>query len=111
MFFAGAFFVLKVFQAAIQNFLLPFVINFFNLMKEEKKPNVRKVPKRKIKYTRVTNQQRHELIRLLVYGGCNITQAAAASGVNYENAKLIYRIYKAEGRVLKTPTHVKRFVK
>jgi len=38
---------------------------------------IRRLPKKKIKYTRVTNEQRHELIRLLVYGGCNISQAAA----------------------------------
>ena len=72
---------------------------------------VRRLPRRKIKYTRVTNAQRHELIRLLVYCGCNISKAAEQSGINYENAKLIYRIYRQEGRVMKTPTNIKRFVK
>lgn len=30
-------------------------------------------------------------------------------GLDYENAKLIYRIYKREGRTKQTPTAIKRF--
>lgn len=30
--------------------------------------------------------------------------------IDYDNAKLIYRIFKTEGRVKQTPAHVKKYV-
>ena len=31
-------------------------------------------------------------------------------GMEYENAKQIYRVFKREGRLLKTPSHLRRYI-
>ena len=36
--------------------------------------------------------------------------AAQEMGIDYENAKLIFRVFRNEGRVKQTPKHVRRFI-
>jgi hypothetical protein len=49
-------------------------------------------------YIRATDEQRRHLLRL-IYEGLTVKQAAAEAGVNFENAKTIYRVMKKEQRV------------
>lgn len=49
-------------------------------------------------YKRVTDDTRSQLIKHIKEGK-SIKQAAELAGINYENAKAIYRIYKRETRV------------
>ena len=51
-------------------------------------------------YTKVTNEQRELLINLLE-SNISIKNAARRAGLKYENAKVIYRVYKMEGRTSK----------
>ena len=51
-------------------------------------------------YTKVTNAQRELLIQLLE-SNISIKHAARRAGLKYENAKVIYRVYKREGRSTK----------
>ena len=51
-------------------------------------------------YTKVTDEQRSLLIRLLE-SNITIKNAARRAGLKYENAKVIYRIYRKEGRATK----------
>jgi hypothetical protein len=46
-------------------------------------------------YIRATDEQRRHLLRL-IYEGLTVKQAAAEAGVNFENAKTIYRVMKKE---------------
>lgn len=53
-------------------------------------------PKRK--YNLINDEMRSKLISLIVDDKLNIVTAAERSGINYENAKAIYRIYRTQGR-------------
>ena len=46
-------------------------------------------------YTKVTDEQRLELIRLLDQN-MSIKDASDQMGINYENAKAIFRVYRLE---------------
>lgn len=52
-------------------------------------------------YTKVTNDQRKELIRLIHELGHSISKAAELTGVYYPTAKAINKVYKKENRVQK----------
>ena len=58
----------------------------------------------KRKYQRVTDQQRQQLIQLVVAQGITIKQAALDLKISYDNAKAIHRVYKKETRVDKRST-------
>lgn len=45
----------------------------------------------------VSDEQRQQLIEF-IKNGHKITEAAKATGLNYENAKAIIRVYRLEGR-------------
>ena len=49
-------------------------------------------------YKMINNKKRKELIYLITQKYMNIVDAAKEAGVNYENAKAIYRTYRQEGR-------------
>jgi molybdenum-dependent DNA-binding transcriptional regulator ModE len=49
----------------------------------------------------VTDQQRHELIRLIHQESHSIAKASKATGIPYDNAKAINRTYLRERRVHK----------
>ena len=51
-------------------------------------------------YTKVTDEQRSLLIQLLE-SNITIKNAARRAGLKYENAKVIYRVYRKEGRATK----------
>ena len=57
---------------------------------------------RKRSYTKVSDKQRIELIELLKQN-MSIKDAADFMGINYENAKVIYRVYRIENRKTKQP--------
>ena len=46
---------------------------------------------------------RHRLINYIVDDKMNIVTAAEKAGINYENAKVIYRVYRIENRKTKQP--------
>lgn len=48
------------------------------------------------------------MLQCLVYEGKTIAETARITGVKYENAKRIFRVYRNEGRHHKTPDHLKR---
>ena len=52
-------------------------------------------------YEQVTDQQRHELIRLIHQESHSIAKASKATGIPYDNAKAINRTYLRERRVHK----------
>jgi len=54
--------------------------------------------KSKRQYHTITNDQRLNLISLITVQGLNIVEASKQTGINYENAKAIYRVYRLEGR-------------
>jgi transposase-like protein len=64
---------------------------------------------RERKYTRVTDEQREELVRKIVKDQRTVIDVASEMGLDYENAKLIYRIYKREGRTKQIPMKIKCF--
>ena len=49
----------------------------------------------------VDDEKRLGFLKLIVEFGYKIIRAARASGIKYENAKLIYRKYVKENRILK----------
>ena len=49
-------------------------------------------------YSKVSNEKREELLILIVDQKMTITEAAEKTGIKYENAKAIYRIFREEGR-------------
>ena len=49
-------------------------------------------------YKFVGDEERRKLISLVVYRGKTIAEASAITGVNYENAKAIVRVYRTHGR-------------
>ena len=51
-------------------------------------------------YTKVTDEKRLELIDLLNQN-MSIKEASDQMGINYENAKAIYRVYRLEQRKTK----------
>lgn len=51
------------------------------------------------KYSPVTNEQRHLLVKLIHQDGMSIRQAAISTGVYYPTAKAINKIYTTEKRV------------
>ena len=53
------------------------------------------------RYKLVGNEKRHNLITFIDEHHMSITDAAEKTGINYENAKAIYRTYKQEGRKIK----------
>ena len=53
------------------------------------------------RYQLVGNELRHQLIAMITEMNMSITDAAIKCGINYENAKAIYRTYKLEGRETK----------
>lgn len=64
---------------------------------------------KKRRYMKVTDVQREELIRKIVNDKRTCIDVAAEMGLDYENAKLIYRVYKREGRIKQTPKQIKRY--
>ena len=57
-------------------------------------------PANKRAYTKVTDEKRLELIDLLNQN-MSIKEASDQMGINYENAKAIYRVYRLEQRKTK----------
>jgi len=66
------------------------------------------LPKKR-RYTKVTDEQRVELIRKITQEKRTCIDVAAEMGLDYENAKLIFRVYKREGRIKQTPKQLKRY--
>ncbi len=52
-------------------------------------------------YTKVTNDQRKHLIKLIYEDGLSISKASDAAGIYYPTAKAINKVYKKENRVQK----------
>ena len=71
----------------------------------DQQDNSRPTDKQRRSYKRVSNKRRKRLIRLLKQKK-SIKEAAELVGVNYENAKAIYRVYRLENRQTK---HINRF--
>ena len=53
------------------------------------------------KYNTTSNKQRYQFIKLIDGQDYSIKEAADMVGINYENAKVIQRIYRSQGRVAK----------
>mgnify|MGYP006893408301 CR=1 FL=1 len=53
------------------------------------------------RYKLVGNELRYQLIINITEKEMSIKDAAKKTGINYENAKAIYRTYKLEGRQVK----------
>jgi len=51
------------------------------------------------KYSKVMDSDRKILIDLITNRGKTIKQSASETGISYENAKAIYRIYRNENRI------------
>ena len=58
----------------------------------------------------MSDESRQRLIALLTSGEHTLRGAAQLVGIPYNNAKVIYRVYRREGRVRGTPKHLKRMV-
>jgi len=57
--------------------------------------------KQKRKYKLINDEMREKLISLIINDGFSIIVAAEKAGINYENAKAIYRVYREDGRLTK----------
>lgn len=64
---------------------------------------------KKRRYLKVSDEQREELIRRIVNGNRTVIDVAQEMGLDYENCKLIYRVYRREGRVKQTPKQIKKY--
>jgi len=62
------------------------------------------------KYMLINNEMREKLVSLIVNEGFKIVAAAELIGINYENAKAIYRIYRNDGRVSKKKKYLSKKV-
>lgn len=51
------------------------------------------------KYSKVMDFDRKLLIDCIINKGKTIKQSAIETGISYENAKAIYRIYRLENRI------------
>lgn len=69
------------------------------------KPKASK-PKPKRRYNLINDEMRSRLISLIVDDKLNIVTAAERAGINYENAKAIYRIYRTQGRQNKKKSYL-----
>ena len=52
-------------------------------------------------YHLISNTMRQKLITLIQDQNMSIVHAASVMGINYENAKAIWRVYRKEGRDVK----------
>jgi len=66
-------------------------------------------PKPKRQYNRVTDAKRSELLAK-IEEGVNLYRAAKQCGVKFQNARLILRVYKKEGRPYGIPLNLRRLV-
>ena len=62
-----------------------------------------------MKYFPVSDERRHELIRLIYEDKLSIRQAAMRQNISYPTAKAINRIYKQESRIEKKKVRARRF--
>lgn len=60
------------------------------------------------KYAPVSNERRHELIRLIHEENMSIRQAAIRQNISYPTAKAINRIYMQESRIEKKKVRERR---
>ena len=63
------------------------------------------------KYECITDEDRLKLILLIKDFDMSCHKASKVLGIAYNNAKVIYRIYKNENRVKQTPKYLKRHAK
>ena len=63
-------------------------------------------PEPKRRYNLINDTTRKLLISLIVDEELNIVTAAERAGVNYENAKAIYRVYRTQGRQNKKKSYL-----
>ena len=70
----------------------------------------RKLASEKRLYTYVTDEMRRNLISTIQEENISCRMAAKKLGITYNNAKVIYRVYRKEGRTKATPKHLKRLV-
>ena len=57
----------------------------------------------KRQYTSITDEMRFRLIFLIKNQKMSCHKASKVIGIAYNNAKVIYRIYRNEGRIKQTP--------
>lgn len=67
--------------------------------------------RKKATYRRITNEEREELIYLVLKEGVRMREAAARLGLNYSSAKTILRIYRIENRTSKKNAEEERLLK
>ena len=63
------------------------------------------------KYECISDEDRLKLILLIKDFGMSCHKASKVLGIAYNNAKVIYRIYKNENRIKQTPKYLKRHAK
>ena len=61
------------------------------------------------RYTIIPDKTREELIRRIVKDNKTVIAVADEMNLDYENAKLIHRLFKSEGRCRKTPCWIKHY--
>ena len=60
------------------------------------------------RYSKVSDEQRHQLVKLIYEEGWSIRQAAIASKIYYPTAKAINKIYISEKRVDKKKSRFRK---
>ncbi|CAD8063002.1 unnamed protein product [Paramecium sonneborni] len=75
---------------------------------EEKELLYKYKGKHGLKYAKISNQQRQNLIKQVTSTGCTIKNAAKDLNINFSTAKAIMQIYRKEGRIQKK---IKREIK
>ena len=63
------------------------------------------------KYECISDEDRLKLILLIKDFDMSCHKASKVIGIAYNNAKVIYRIYKNENRIKQTPKYLKRHAK
>ena len=61
-----------------------------------------------VQYAPVSNERRHELIRLIHEDNVSIRQASIRQQIAYPTAKAINRVYKQENRIDKKAVRVRK---
>jgi hypothetical protein len=75
-----------------------------NTKKTSKPPRKKRVRSYKV----VTDLERAKLIEVMETKQISCRAAAQVVGINYNNAKVIARVYRQEGRTKSVPKHLKR---
>ena len=77
---------------------------------EETKLKSPPIIKKKGPYRRISDRTRFDIVRMKFEENRTMPEIIKETGCQYENVKLVCKIYRREGRIRKFPTYIRRYV-